>query len=428
MAVMAPTAEFEGEGEVEPTDVIKENIKEQFKLCDLGKTGAISRWELVQVLRTLDSSYWTLSRVDDVFDSMDSNRDGQIHIDEFVDWVFANADDDTPAFFTSDEVEQLQSREKVEDDLELDSASSSWLVAAGCSACGPRPQNEDQHILLCDWKLAMGGSVGLFAVFDGHGGHSVSILASRMLVRTLKTHMEALCERTGGDWASTTPADRRALLEDVFLEVDKVLSKKEVAVDCGSTCVAALVWPDSSQACENDPDERPFRVLLANIGDSRGLVVRRAAGFGPRAQSVCCAELLGETQDHKPDDEAERRRIEAAGGEVMAAGARGSFRGFGPPRVDGDLALSRAFGDFRFKRESGLDDVSQKVIALPDIYEYGCKRGDFLVLACDGAFDVLSSDEVARLVHNNLRPPWIAKAAVRWRAAMLPNVSCGRLC
>merc|ERR1712107_45216 len=79
------------------------------------------------------------------------------------------------------------------------------------------------------------------------------------------------------------------------------------------------------------------------------------------------------------------------------------FRGMGPARVDGDLAMSRSLGDFRFKQNKDLPEGRQKVIAVPDIYEYNCHRGDFLVLACDGAFDVFSTAEVSRLVRSTLQ-------------------------
>lgn len=65
--------------------------------------------------------------------------------------------------------------------------------------------------------------------------------------------------------------------------------------------------------------------LQANAGDSR---------------AVACVnhEVVPLSRDHKPILDDERRRIEAAGGWVQ-------FN-----RVNGHLALSRALGDFRFKR------------------------------------------------------------------------------
>jgi serine/threonine protein phosphatase PrpC len=53
------------------------------------------------------------------------------------------------------------------------------------------------------------------------------------------------------------------------------------------------------------------------------------------------------TEDHKPEDEAEAARIVAAGGFVLAN------------RVNGELAMSRALGDFQYKGDAGVPVVEQ---------------------------------------------------------------------
>ena len=77
--------------------------------------------------------------------------------------------------------------------------------------------------------------------------------------------------------------------------------------------------------------------------------------------------------DHKPQNEGEKARICAAGG----------FVDFG--RVNGNLALSRAIGDFEFKKSADLPPEQQIVTAFPDvtIHEIG-EDDEFLVIACDG--------------------------------------------
>ena len=81
------------------------------------------------------------------------------------------------------------------------------------------------------------------------------------------------------------------------------------------------------------------------------------------------------SEDHKPQLEAEKNRITAAGG----------FVDFG--RVNGNLALSRAIGDFEFKKGAELPPESQIVTAFPDVEEHELTDEDeFLVLACDGEF------------------------------------------
>lgn len=69
------------------------------------------------------------------------------------------------------------------------------------------------------------------------------------------------------------------------------------------------------------------RLWCANAGDSR---------------MIACIDDQVEvlSHDHKPNDEKERKRIYEAGGFVQYN------------RVNGNLALSRALGDFTFKRRT----------------------------------------------------------------------------
>ena len=62
-------------------------------------------------------------------------------------------------------------------------------------------------------------------------------------------------------------------------------------------------------------------------------------------------------------------------------------------RVDGNLALSRAFGDFQYKDLSRLPAEKQAVSVVPDITVRLRNKDDkFIVLACDGIWDSLSSE------------------------------------
>jgi len=63
-------------------------------------------------------------------------------------------------------------------------------------------------------------------------------------------------------------------------------------------------------------------------------------------------------------------------------------------RVDGCLALSRAFGDYGLKDNPDLPPTEQKVIALPVLTKVTARRGDVLLLCCDGITEILSLEQV----------------------------------
>ena len=72
-------------------------------------------------------------------------------------------------------------------------------------------------------------------------------------------------------------------------------------------------------------------------------------------------------------------------GEKARISAAGGFVDFG--RVNGNLALSRAIGDFEFKKSADLTPEQQIVTAFPDVIVHSVSDEDeFLVIACDGMY------------------------------------------
>ena len=72
--------------------------------------------------------------------------------------------------------------------------------------------------------------------------------------------------------------------------------------------------------------------------------------------------------------------------------------------MDGDLAVSRALGDFTFKGNADLNEKEQKVTCFPDISVVERTPGDeVLILACDGLWDVLSSVDAVNTVRGLLQ-------------------------
>jgi serine/threonine protein phosphatase PrpC len=88
------------------------------------------------------------------------------------------------------------------------------------------------------------------------------------------------------------------------------------------------------------------------------------------------------TEDHKPNNTTEKERIENGGGFVQ-------FN-----RVNGELAMSRALGDFRYKLRDDMKMYEQLVIPIPDISIHERSAEDRVaVLACDGVWDVIQNEE-----------------------------------
>ncbi|KAG7288502.1 hypothetical protein NEMBOFW57_004855 [Staphylotrichum longicolle] len=88
-------------------------------------------------------------------------------------------------------------------------------------------------------------------------------------------------------------------------------------------------------------------------------------------------------------------------GEKARITAAGGFVDFG--RVNGNLALSRAIGDFEFKKSAELAPEQQIVTAYPDVVVH--EQGDddeFLVIACDGIWDCQSSQAVIEFVRRGI--------------------------
>lgn len=110
-------------------------------------------------------------------------------------------------------------------------------------------------------------------------------------------------------------------------------------------------------------------IYCANAGDSRCVLSNDG-------------RAIEMSTDHKPELPTERERIERAGGFVE------------DNRVKGVLNLSRSLGDLEYKQERNLSVDNQMITCVPEIkVEKITKNNDFLIIACDGIWDCLTSQE-----------------------------------
>ncbi|XP_019107845.2 probable protein phosphatase 2C 59 isoform X1 [Beta vulgaris subsp. vulgaris] len=209
------------------------------------------------------------------------------------------------------------------------------------SSAGKRSSMEDFYETRIDG--VDGEIVGLFGVFDGHGGARAAEFVKHHLFSNLIKHPKFI-------------SDTKSAIADAYTHTDSEFLKSENSQnrDAGSTASTAILVGD--------------RLLVANVGDSRVVICRGG-------------EAIAVSRDHKPDQSDERQRIEDAGGFVMWAGTW---------RVGGVLAVSRAFGDKLLK---------QYVVADPEIKEEKVDSSlEFLILASDGLWDVVSNEEAVEMV------------------------------
>jgi len=138
----------------------------------------------------------------------------------------------------------------------------------------------------------------------------------------------------------------------------------DVAYAAGCTACSAIITPTD--------------IFVGNSGDSRAVL---AVKKGDKLTAVDMSV------DHKPDNPSEKARIEKAGGFVE------------DNRVKGILNLSRSLGDLEYKSDSSKPPGEQMITAVPEINKQRITPDtNFLIIACDGIWDCLTSQEAVDFV------------------------------
>lgn len=244
-------------------------------------------------------------------------------------------------------------------------------------------------------------------VFDGHGpfGHLVARRVRDCLPLKLRAHWEVnvggdelrqnsistigslTSEETGSifiddELKASSDLEEEKLpevfttLKESFLKAFKVMDKElklHPNIDCfcsGTTAVTAL--------------KQGQDIVIGNVGDSRAVL-----GTRDHKDSLVAVQL---TVDLKPNLPREAERIKQYRGRVFALRDEPEVARVWLPNCDSPgLAMARAFGDFCLK-DFGL-------ISVPEIsYHRITEKDEFIVLATDGIWDVLSNKEVVDIV------------------------------
>ncbi|GMH10354.1 hypothetical protein Nepgr_012195 [Nepenthes gracilis] len=271
---------------------------------------------------------------------------------------------------------------------------------------GKKGTNQDAMIV---WENFCSRNDTIFCgVFDGHGpyGHMVAkrvrdslplklssqwevTQKSQEVLRELSLNSNSMNSEdasfASADEESRPSIDREETkkhsetfqtLKDSFLKAFKVMDRElkvQASIDCFCSGTTAVTLIKQDQF-----------LVIGNLGDSRAVL-----GTRDQYNSLIAVQL---TVDHKPNLPAEAERIRKHRGRVFALRDEPEVaRVWLPTSNAPGLAMARAFGDFCLKN-FGL-------VSVPDLsYRRLTHHDEFIVLATDGIWDVLSNKEVVDLV------------------------------
>ncbi|XP_043712339.1 probable protein phosphatase 2C 44 isoform X2 [Telopea speciosissima] len=234
------------------------------------------------------------------------------------------------------------------------SKSSSHRVSHGFHLVEGKSGHDMEDYHVAEYRNIKNHELGLFAIFDGHLGDRVPSYLKDTLFKNILEEPNF--------WK-----DPEKAIKNAYCSTDKFILENSTRLGPGgSTAVTAIVI-----------DGKDFWV--ANIGDSRSVLCERGS-----------ANQL--TVDHEPHSE--RRRIEKQGGFVTILPGD-------VPRVNGQLAVARAFGDQSLKAHLSSEPDIRHVPIVSTI--------EFVILASDGLWKVMKNQEAVDLVKSVRDPQAAAK-------------------
>ncbi|CAN6457008.1 unnamed protein product [Victoria cruziana] len=255
---------------------------------------------------------------------------------------------------------------------------------------GKKGPNQDAVVFCQDYATGGGAFCG---VFDGHGhnGHHVSKRARDWLPAVLLRQWRQWSALEGAEGKNGTDAPTvfdvwKESLFKAFMMMDKELRVQQ-AMDfscSGTTAVTIIKQGDD--------------LIVANLGDSRAVL-----GSISEDGALTAIQL---TTDLKPSVPQEAERIKRCNGRIFALPDEPKVQRVWLPNDNyPGLAMARAFGDFRLK--------SFGIIAVPQVsYRRLAPADQFIILATDGVWDVLSNKQVASIVWSARSREMAAKMVV----------------
>jgi serine/threonine protein phosphatase PrpC len=246
------------------------------------------------------------------------------------------------------------------------------ISSAGSGENHVPKQNQDSFLEMKN--INKNPNFHIFAVCDGHGlqGH----LISQFIVKRYKSYIE---ENENLKKLDTTDKIYNFVKQNNYEFIKKSIEAmdngvkkryKEESIYSGSTMVMVYIIGE--------------HIICSNIGDSRAILVKNHK------------DVIALSEDQKPNNESEKKRIEEKGGEVRQLededGPIGPFRVFSKGQQYPGIAMSRSIGDIL------ASDIG--VICLPEIKEEKiddtCK---YIALASDGVWEFINNEKAAHYLN-----------------------------
>ena len=207
------------------------------------------------------------------------------------------------------------------------------------------------------------GQCAFYGVFDGHGGRAAADFVGARLVPNIRA---AAGPRVTGDALQKS-------MRDAYFQTDREFREAANEDDAASGATALVVCVVS------DPEAGTSELVVANAGDCR--VVLSRAG-----------KAIDLSTDQRPNCSTETSRIERAGGFVEDG------------YINGHLGVARAFGNFHVEGLKGTETSPGPLTVEPEVERWRLTGEDeFLVIACDGLWDVFSSHNAVDFARTALR-------------------------
>ncbi|TKY70233.1 phosphatase 2C 47 [Spatholobus suberectus] len=229
------------------------------------------------------------------------------------------------------------------------------LRSGSCSEKGPKQFMEDEFICVdilqecVDPRADLPSPAAFYGVFDGHGGVDAASFTRKNILKFIVEDAHF-------------PSGIKKAVKSAFVKADLAF-RDASALDSssGTTALVALMLGSF--------------MLIANAGDSRAVLGKRGRAL----------EL---SKDHKPNCTSERLRIEKLGGVI--------YDGY----LNGQLSVARALGDWHIKGSKGSKSPLSSEPELEEIVL--TEEDEFLIMGCDGLWDVMSSQCAVTMVRREL--------------------------